>query len=615
MFQFLTQFLASQKILATFCSVVFSISFAVGPFTDDGSRPSDSDIEGHLKFGEISKAIELVDRLSDEEANDWLSRISALQAISGNSDAAVESINRISDDRVRYRALFQRGIGPAGFGASGPRGNNVLGGRSNNSSAGTLTGLQGGVTQADFQPLINLIKSTIDPDSWDDVNGDGSILAYPTGVFVDASGALKQLNFDSKRNLRRLAKRSKRDLSEDPNLKAESALRKISLNRLERQAQILAAQGRSLPQDMLNLAGIYHVKYVMLLPESNDIVIAGPAGPWRMDNDGHFINAKTGKPVVQLDDLIACLRNAQQAPLGNAGKFGCAITPRKQNLAATKKYMSTSKLKGKAWRKGLREQLGKQDISVFGMDPSVHAGRVLIEADYRMKLVAMGIEPTIPEIPSYMQRIKVGPDGSVSPMDVVRLWFTMNYDEVLADAERSVFELRGTGVQVLSENEFINDDGDRIHTGQADGPTAGFARDFTRHFEAIATKYPIYWRLKNLFDMAIVASIIRGQHLDQRANWHMTYFGNEPEFVEHSYRLVTAPVPREVDSVMNHRTISIRKPTSTIKHTLIGVSGGIVFDSRSVLQDKARVVELASELSVDRDMIRKDDDDDVWWWD
>lgn len=36
----------------------------------------------------------------------------------------------------------------------------------------------GGVTEADFDNLIDLIKSTIAPDDWDDTNGDGSIQAF-----------------------------------------------------------------------------------------------------------------------------------------------------------------------------------------------------------------------------------------------------------------------------------------------------------------------------------------------------------------------------------------------------------------------------------------------------
>ncbi len=36
----------------------------------------------------------------------------------------------------------------------------------------------GGVTEADFEPLIDLIKSTIDPEGWDDTNGSGTIQAF-----------------------------------------------------------------------------------------------------------------------------------------------------------------------------------------------------------------------------------------------------------------------------------------------------------------------------------------------------------------------------------------------------------------------------------------------------
>ena len=36
----------------------------------------------------------------------------------------------------------------------------------------------GGVSEADFQPLIRLIRNTIDPDGWDDTNGDGTVQAF-----------------------------------------------------------------------------------------------------------------------------------------------------------------------------------------------------------------------------------------------------------------------------------------------------------------------------------------------------------------------------------------------------------------------------------------------------
>ena len=38
------------------------------------------------------------------------------------------------------------------------------------------------------------------------------------------------------------------------------------------------------------------------------------------------------------------------------------------------------------------DALGRQDITMYGIDPRTHAGRVLVEADYRMKLVGIGLE-------------------------------------------------------------------------------------------------------------------------------------------------------------------------------------------------------------------------------
>ena len=44
------------------------------------------------------------------------------------------------------------------------------------------------------------------------------------------------------------------------------------------------------------------------------------------------------------------------------------------------------------WLNEIRGAMGRQDISVYGIDPRTRAGRVLIEADYRMKLVGIGLE-------------------------------------------------------------------------------------------------------------------------------------------------------------------------------------------------------------------------------
>lgn len=605
-FQNLTQ-AGLSLVTATVITVAFSFESA---FAEDPEKQ----FADHLRFGEFSKALELVEEFPRQMVDRKRLEISSAQKASGANQAARDTAQRILSDKLRMKALAQQGFlggGPFG-GGNGLQGNGRFGAGVGGNGV-VQNGQAGGVTEADFQPLINLIKSTIDPDSWDDATGDGTIQAYPAGVFVDSTGTLRKLKIDTKRSLKRIANVVSNDSGNRWSTES-TELRKVSLTRLEKQAQILAAQGQPIPAEMQNLAGIYEIEYLMFLPETKEIVIAGPAGEWQTDFDGHAINKKTGKPVLQLDDLVVCLRNAQRGPLGNNGKFGCSITPRKKNLAATREFVSTSKLKGKAWRKQLRSTLGKQDIEVFGIDPATHAAMVLVEADYRMKLVAMGLESSIPDIPSYLSRLGVGPNGEFTPMDVVRWWFTMNYDDIVADPNRHVFQFNGTGVKVLSENEFINNQGDRIHTGQSDGPTAGFARDFTRHFDKIADQYPVYRRLKNLFDLSIVSALIRSYGLDNQADWNLTYFGNNPEFADYVYQPVTAPAPTEVDSVMNHRVISRRKQSSTVKHTLVGVSGGITFDAVSVIQSKSKVNNNAA-FGNTLSHAKLNVDSANWWWD
>ena len=60
---------------------------------------------------------------------------------------------------------------PGGFGGGGSNSGQPI-----TNSIGPQT--VGGVTAADFDPLIDLIKATIDPEGWDDTNGDGTIQAY-----------------------------------------------------------------------------------------------------------------------------------------------------------------------------------------------------------------------------------------------------------------------------------------------------------------------------------------------------------------------------------------------------------------------------------------------------
>jgi hypothetical protein len=544
--------------------------------------PTEETIAAHVAAGEFGPAIAAAQRVADPVARDqWLRRIALAQSGSGARSAAADTMSSMRDDRTRAQAVSDIRSAPGGF---------------------------GGAAMADFDSLIDLITSTVNPDSWKEGGGtgEGTIAPFPTGVYVDAAGLLKKHTLAaSGRDLDALRDRAAQ-AAENGDVRRASALRMVSLTRLEREVQLRYAQGLAPDDAMQNLAGLTRIKYVFVYPDSGDIVIAGPAGDWRENAEGRIVNAESGVPVAQLDDLVVVLRNA----LSPDAKFGCAIVPREANLAKTKAFVAESNkspLKAgtrETWLRKLRETLGRQDIEVYGIDPSTHAAHILVEADYHMKLVGMGLEDGTLGVKSYLDTVTLGPDGSLPPMDVLRWWFTLNYDAVTTTDNRRAFELKGPGVKVLSENEMLTERGERIHTGTSDELNSRFAQSFTKHFETLAGKYPVYAELRNIFDLALVAGIVRGEDLAGQTGCHFTHFGPEGAYTP---RLDHAP--REVDTIVNHRLIAGT-------HIVAGISGGVAVDTKALVAKAAiKTDEYGLLFAEHANHTPKKVTARSWWWD
>src|SRR5690606_36407011 len=144
-------------------------------------------------------------------------------------------------------------------------------------------------------------------------------------------------------------------------------------------------------EPMKNLAGLSLIHYVIVYPEQGEIVIGGPAAGWKYDPQGRPVSLESGKPSLQLEDLVTVLRTF--GPSGQA-IFGCSIDPRQENLKAVMDYVSASQAKGplsaggvRSWASKIGNLLGEQDITVFGVPGSSRVSRVMVEADYRMKLI------------------------------------------------------------------------------------------------------------------------------------------------------------------------------------------------------------------------------------
>ena len=65
---------------------------------------------------------------------------------------------------------------------------------------------------------------------------------------------------------------------------------------------------------------------------------------------------------------------------------------------------------------------------------ATRVAQVLVEADYRMKLVGIGLEEGVLGVPSYLDMLKS--TTAAPPLNVLRWWFTMNYKAVAAALPR-----------------------------------------------------------------------------------------------------------------------------------------------------------------------------------
>ena len=545
-------------------------------------EPHNEQIEQLLEAGQLPAALQAARQVSRHTDRDpWLAKIAAAQSEQGDRAAAIQTLGEIYDHQSRWNGL--RAVA-----RSAPQGG------------------QGGGAEADFESIIELMTATVQPDTWDVVGGPGAVKEFAGGVHVDPKGLLQRLDLSVESPDLLALKDAQKRPGVNTDVRGTSRLRKVSLPRLELQCQLLAAMGKPPTDAMRSLAGITRVEYLFVYPDSRDLVIAGPAGEWEANSEGRQVSRASGAPVLQLDDLVDLLR----AMADGDQTFGCSITPRQEALAQTQAYLARSAKnplkpgQRTNWLSGLRDHLGKQDIKLWGLDAQCRAAKILVEADYRMKLVGMGLEEPVLGVTSYLDSIRVAKGQAPPPMDVLRWWFTLNYGAIQATSDDSAFALQGQGVRVLSENELLTETGKRVHTGASDELNQAFAESFTQHFPALCAKYPIYAELRNIFDLALIAAVIDSRKLAEKADWRQVAFGPSGCFAT-----AKGYAPTEVETVINSRVVNRI-------HIIAGVSGGVSADiAPLVAGDAIKIDKYGKLVAEQKAAVAQKQPRDRWWWD
>ena len=135
-----------------------------------------------------------------------------------------------------------------------------------------------------------------DDDGGDGGDGGGQV----GGIIISAEGLLASRPIP--RNARQLNVQrfnaAKVALNKD--LQQVSPLRKVSLNRLEAEVAKLIEAGKPVPADMQYLAGLTKITHVFFYPETQDIVIAGPAEGFFFTAENFVVGMNSGLSLIHI---------------------------------------------------------------------------------------------------------------------------------------------------------------------------------------------------------------------------------------------------------------------------------------------------------------------------
>ena len=390
----------------------------------------------------------------------------------------------------------------------------------------------------------------------------------------------------------------------DADVTRPSKIRKVSLNRLEAAVARQLERGAGTTEEMRHLAGLTRIDNVFLYPDSGDIVLAGPAEGFFENTAGRMVGMVTGRAILHLEDLVVALR---AFPPGKSPTqiIGCSIDPTPEGLQRFQRTLT--RIGGRVVPSdsnriifALQQSLGKQIVTINGVSPQTRFARVMVEADYRMKLIGIGLERPAVKIPSWVSQAR---PGAIARNAMQRWYFVPDYESVRVSEDSLAMELIGRSVRLVSEDEMVTAAGTRVVRGNKDRASERFVTAFTDKYPELAAKNPVYADLRNLIDMSVVAAFMQRNDYYGQSSWAMEIFGTEQIF---SVEKHTAPT--QVETAVN----AIWKG----RRLLTPIGGGVHIRPLNALASDHLIVDQGGQLKTQRDKVSVNHlADGQWWWD
>lgn len=328
------------------------------------------------------------------------------------------------------------------------------------------------------------------------------------GFSIDGQQAFRVAD---KQELTGLTQKMRQQLQSIPaDLDQKTEVRKISLKRLSAQLKKEISDETKtehrISDSLLYLGGLTAIDAVVAVPEENDIYLVGPAEGWTVSDSGAVVGKTSGKPILLLEDLLTVFRAAQR----KADVISCSIDPTPE---AVKRFSNMTVIPDPQQKRQANiEAMGMMNITFNGINSDCRMAEVLSAADYRMKRLSLGVEAMpVKGLSSYAKMIHKSSNSFA-----VRFWIQPEYSTLLHDADKLVWNIKETKVNVLTEREFVSANGSREVSGQKDIVAERWAKSMTKNYSSLSKTDPIFAEAKNCMDLALVAAVILSQNLMDR---------------------------------------------------------------------------------------------------
>jgi hypothetical protein len=214
----------------------------------------------------------------------------------------------------------------------------------------------------------------------------------------------------------------------------------------------------------------------------------------------------------------------------------------------------------------LAKAFGPQQIKLSGIPADSHMARVILAADYRMKLYGMNLaKAPVAGLPSYLEMIQNKANASTQLQN--RFWMACDYDAITHSKDRLAWKISGQRIKTLTEQDAFDAQGASKQTGKVEPVAKKWADNFTKKLAELSVKDTVFGELRNVMDLCVIAALIESQNMQSQAACDLSALLGEAANIS----TVKFDIPQSLDPQVNF--------LQTVQGYIVSASGGVMIES------------------------------------